>query len=885
MKNVFIKIKYKTNWGESIKITGLGTHLGNWDKEKSQALSYLDSSTWGINIQIPQSIDLLEFKFYITKDGKDVRHESGDIHTITLPLTNTEIECLWNDKIDQSYFLTSAFRNSIFKHEYNRIAKNQYKSFTLLVTCVHIEAHQELIISGDDEILGSWDSEKAISLSAYAYGRWYLNLDINKLPQRLEYKFAIRDKGTQRIKEWEDGENRILNLNQFTHSLCLEQRYNKEEISWTASGVALPIFSLRSENSFGIGEFTDLYQLVNWAVKCKMRLIQTLPINDTSSSFTWADSYPYNAISNYALHPIYLGLHQFPLKDKTKNKYYLELAEVLNRLSSIDYEKVIRLKRDYIDDLYNEIGKETLNSTFYLKFYERNKEWLFPYASFCHLRDRFETSRIADWGEYSIYNASKLKDYIQGDKKAQEDVSKTFFTQFLLHKQLLEAKAYAYKKGLVLKGDIPIGVSPNSVEVWTEPHLFHLDCQTGAPPDDFSINGQNWGFPTYNWAEMKKDNFRWWTKRFTKMADYFDAYRIDHILGFFRIWEIPNTSIHGLLGYFSPALPLTPQEINNWGVHFDQKMTSASIHKDDITRLFSEYAEEVIDSFLNSEGDYYTLKEEYNNQKKIKAHFRNETEYKNLLIRDWLYNICNEVLFIEDKYQEGKYHPRISINKTLRFNRLTNEQRNNLYKLYENYFYNRHSFLWKEEALSKLPTLISSTDMLVCGEDLGMVPESVPDVMKELKILSLEIQRMPRALGVKFGDLKSLPYLSVATTSTHDMSPIRMWWEENLEDSQEYYTNMLHLRGEAPKECNTLICMDILYEHLKSPAMLTILPLQDWLSISDKVRRENPSEERINIPADPNHNWNYRMHLTLEELIKEEELVKTIYTLNEGTGR
>ena len=111
---------------------------------------------------------------------------------------------------------------------------------------------------------------------------------------------------------------------------------------------------------------------------------------------------------------------------------------------------------------------------------------------------------------------------------------------------------------IVLKGDIPIGNQPQTaLEAWTEPHYFNLDGQAGAPPDDFSINGQNWGFPTYNWDVMEKDGYRWWMKRFQKMAEYFDAYRIDHILGFFRIWEIPMHAVHGLLGQFDPSLPMS----------------------------------------------------------------------------------------------------------------------------------------------------------------------------------------------------------------------------------------------------------------------------------------------------------------------------------------
>ena len=883
MKNLFIKLKYKTNWGEVIKISGSTPQLGQWQNNKSIALSCIDADTWAVNVQVPKTLTSIDFNFSVYHGNNKVREE-GETHSIIISQNSSELECIWKEKETQPYFKTSAFKDSIFKQESKEIKTDKKDSLTFLVSCHHVGRDQEIVITGDNVFLGSWDDKKAVSLSPSSNGDWFLIAPYSSIPQGTTYKFAIRDKTTLKIVEWEEGENRIYSSQQTSSSLIVEQKYHKQQINWKGSGVAIPIFSLRSENSYGIGEFSDLPLMIDWAVKCKMQFIQTLPINDTTATHSWLDSYPYNAISIYALHPIYLGLHQYPLKDKTKDKDFKQQAKALNSLSTVDYDKVIKLKTEYIKNLYQEIGAETLNAKACKDFISTNEKWLFPYACFCYLRNIHNTTKIREWGEFSHYNAEKMKALVK-DQHVAENIKEIYFTQFLLHKQLSEATTYAHQQGVVLKGDIPIGVSPNSVEVWTDPQLFHLECQTGAPPDDFSINGQNWGFPTYNWAEMKKDNYQWWTNRFVKMSDYFDAYRIDHILGFFRIWEIPNNSVHGLLGYFSPALPLSKEEIQQWHVHFDPSMAQASIHQDDLDSLFKGNKQETIEEYLVKQGEFYTLKKEFDNQQKIKAHFNLQKEDKKLLLRDALYNLCNEVLFIQDKYQQDKYHPRISLNQTLRFARLNDDHKWHLQQLYENYFYFRHSSFWKEKALEKLPTLINATNMLVCGEDLGMVPASVPDTMEELDILSLEIQRMPKQLGVKFSNLQHLPYPSVCTTSTHDMSPIRMWWEENTMDTQEYYNHVLQMKHNAPKECNTLVAMKILETHLNSPAMLTILPLQDWLSISDKFRRKNADEERINIPANPQHYWNYRMHLTLEELNKGKDLADTIYTLNESSGR
>ncbi len=187
--------------------------------------------------------------------------------------------------------------------------------------------------------------------------------------------------------------------------------------------------------------------------------------------------------------------------------------------------------------------------------------------------------------------------------------------------------------------------------------------------------------------------------------------------------------------------------------------------------------------------------------------------------------------------------------------------------------------------MKKLPVLIASTSMLVCGEDLGMIPECVPSVMNELQILSLEIERMPKVYGVLFEPLESIPYMSVCTTSTHDMAPVRVWWKENKDIRFHYYHNVLGREGNPPDECTSDICRQIIENHLKSPAMLTIIPFQDWLSIDDNIKRANENEERINVPSIPDYYWKYRMHITLEELINADNLNENIRDLNRSSGR
>ena len=192
---------------------------------------------------------------------------------------------------------------------------------------------------------------------------------------------------------------------------------------------------------------------------------------------------------------------------------------------------------------------------------------------------------------------------------------------------------------------------------------------------------------------------------------------------------------------------------------------------------------------------------------------------------------------------------------------------------------------WRDEALRKLPALLDATGMLACGEDLGMIPACVPEVMERLRILSLEIERMPKAFGATFGNPQQYPYLSVGTTSTHDMSPIRNWWREDAALAQRYFAEMLHRQGKAPADCTPALCRQIVGRTLGSRSMLAVLPLQDWLATDKHLRRDDFEQERINVPADPNHYWRYRMHLTIEELLTHNEFNRNIRRMIRASGR
>ena len=347
-----------------------------------------------------------------------------------------------------------------------------------------------------------------------------------------------------------------------------------------------------------------------------------------------------------------------------------------------------------------------------------------------------------------------------------------------------------------------------------------------------------------------------------------------------------RTDVWGLCGHFSPAMPYSMQDLYNMGVRLDEgRMTLPYIRSNflgDVLGYDTEYAKQ---HFLNTRDGYvYWFKDEFDTQVKVQKYFDEQLalpqgDRRDGLSDEALQNLLNgllylhcEVLFVRDQEHPELLHPRISIYQSHSYNELYDDQKQVIINLYNDYFYRRHNQFWRDSAMRKLPALIGSTNMLCCGEDLGMVPDCVPSVMNELHILSLEIQRMPKNPKLAFAHPADAPYLSVCTTGTHDMNPLRAWWEEDRAVTQRFYNEQLGRWGDAPEKMTPEIAEAIINQHMYSPAMWVILPLQDWLAIDGNVRREDAQAERINVPANPRHFWNYRMHLRVEDLLKADEL-------------
>lgn len=888
---VQFNIEYKAMFGEQI-VVNIQTEEG----ELKLPLETTDGQRWACDWCVESPEKSYTYYYSVEREGRAVKTEWLIIkHQLDVNAKKAVAYTLydhWKAMPEDAYLYSSAFTDCI-NHQAPQEMKLEMgsKIVRLIVRAPQLRDGERLGVLGADKALGAWDVQKILPMTQHTYNEWVADIDATHLEgSHLEFKFvAFRNAKNNLL--WETSMNRTVDLPEMKAgelvSYELDQAffalYNRK-----LAGTQVPVFSLRTRKSAGIGDFGDLKTMIDFVASTGQKVLQLLPINDTTITHTWTDSYPYSCISVFAIHPQYADLHALPeLKDAKARAEAEKTRAELNALDKIDYEKVNDFKINYLRQIFNQEGEKMMKTAEYKAFFQASELWLVPYAQYSYLRDKNGTADFNQWPDHQVWDEAERKVLADPKTAAYKNVAFFYFVQFVLDRQMQEAHEHAKAKGVILKGDIPIGVNRNGCDVWTEPKYFNLNGQAGAPPDDFSANGQNWGFPTYNWFEMLKDGCQWWNRRFQNMARYFDAYRIDHVLGFFRIWEIPVHSVHGLLGQFAPALAMSREEIESYGLHFQEdRFTRPFITDWVLDRVFHERAGEVKEKYLDRlDDERYQMKPEVDTQRKVEALFADVTNEKELWLRDGLYALISDVLFIRDHTNPGVFHPRISAQLDFIYESLYDNDKAAFNRLYNDYFYRRNNQFWYQEAMKKLPKLVQATRMLVCVEDLGMVPDCVPWVMDELKILSLELQSMPKDPSVKFGHLSRNPYRSVCTISSHDMPTLRMWWDENIQRTQEYYNTMLYRQGSAPHPLPGWLASDIISRHLTSPSMLCILSIQDWLATDEALRLPDADAERINIPANPKHYWRYRMHLNIEDLAADKRFVQNITEMISQSGR
>lgn len=897
--NILLNIAYNTAFGEELVLNVINGRENGADVVTPYRMSTSDGKVWTYSLKLDAKTgEYIDYYYSVVRGESNVVRKEWTVALHRLELGAAKGGRIvaydrWIGIPDNSYLYSSAFTDCIKRRRLSALPPSDHvATLRIKVRAPQLRGHERLVLVGNEVTLGTWDVFKGQQMYEHNYNEWVADINALKISGKtIEFKFVAVDVADTAEILWEDRFNRTIDVPVMEKDDIMV--YELDDAFFPiynirCAGTQVPVFSLRSRSSFGVGDFGDLKKMIDWVALTQQRVLQVLPINDSTTTHTWTDSYPYSCISIFALHPQYADLNALPpIADKAERERFEALRQELNALPQIDYERVNNAKNEYLRIIYEQEGKTVMASAEFKAFFKEAESWLVPYGQYCYLRDKYGTADFSKWPDHHAFDESERHALSVQRNAAYKNVAYYYFVQFILNSQMADAHEYARSKGVILKGDIPIGVNRYGCDVWQEPRYFNLNGQAGAPPDDFSVNGQNWGFPTYNWDEMIKDGCRWWVRRFSNMAKFFDAYRIDHVLGFFRILEIPYNAVHGLLGQFSPALGMTREEIEAYGLHFQEELFTEPFITDWVLdRMFGERAAMVRDTYLEPAHDgRYRMKPEYDTQRKVEAAFEGKTDKADTDLRDGLYALISDVLFVRDHRDPNKFHPRISVQFDFIYESLYDSDKFLFNKIYNDYYYRRNNQFWYREAMNKLPKLVEATRMLVCAEDLGMVPDCVQWVMNELKILSLELQSMPKDPSVRFGVLSRNPYRSVCTISSHDTPTLRQWWDEDASRTQDYYNNVLQKYGAAPHPLPGWLARDIISRHLLCPSMLCILTVQDWLAVDESIRLADANAERINIPSNPRHYWRYRMHMCIEDLMEAHDYNQNITDLIKESGR
>lgn len=635
-------------------------------------------------------------------------------------------------------------------------------------------------------------------------------------------------------------------------------------------GIAIPVSAIRTEKSCGVGEFADLKEFALFCCKVDIRLIQILPVNDTGF-----DPTPYSAQTSLGLNPIYLRLTEITGHEMFLNEIQ-NFQKNYNSLNRLSYKDCYTFKQEILKKIFLKNQEQIFQDEEIKKFLKENL-WLYPYAVYKFLKESHEQK---PWWDFPVLQNPTLQEieyfYYQNEKNCLFYV----WQQYIADIQLKDAVNFCEKNGIMLKGDIPILMNEDSADVWAFRKFFNLNYRVGAPPDMFSPEGQNWGFPAYRWDELKKENFSWWKERIKKADSYFHAFRIDHVLGFFRIWQIPKEEYSGLLGFFSPASYIHHTELKNLG--FDEGrivwLSEPHLPGGEMRMRFGDFWLDIVKKYLVQlpNEDLYKFAESIKGEKNLAQNEPNP-EVRNFLISWWRQKALLQV-------QESYFFPAWKRKEVFSYHSLSFEEKQKLEDLIE--FHRKESEkIWEENALELLSFMKEGHEMLICAEDLGDLPECTPKVLEKLKILSLKVERWYRDYKnpqEPFIPTSEYPKLAVATSSVHDSSPLRLWWlkEASTQDKEAYYK---HLGlSDQPKEYLSPDLVEKILQNLSaSPALLFIVPIQDLLAMDEEFQQIPPEEERINIPGTLNEtNWTYRMPVNVSDLLQKDELLQKIKKLS-----
>ncbi len=634
------------------------------------------------------------------------------------------------------------------------------------------------------------------------------------------------------------------------------------------TGTVVPLAALRSEKSCGIGEFPDLLLMGEFCKKTGLKLVQLLPVNDTGT-----DSSPYNALSAFALHPVYIRIQDIP-EAADFGAEIDTLRKTYNPAFRVMYRELRKDKLELLRKIYDK-NSAAIASDSALQNWIHDNPWIETYAVFMEYKRR---NSEASWKDWPRSRRPSRSDIVKEWNNPAVRTEHLFFAWIQMHQhRQFSAAAQALKKdGIILKGDIPILMNEDSCDAWAYPEFFDDTIRAGSPPDTSNPLGQNWGFPVYNWDNLKKDGYSWWKQRLTHASAYYQAYRIDHVLGFFRIWAVPEQEYTAAAGHTVPFCPITARELSEAGFsgerlrwlsrpHIPTRAIEAVTHND--YKGAHHILRKLADRIENEE--LWLFKPEIRGEKDIYA-ADIPVPAKDVLASYWRNRMLIEL-------EPGVFVPMWTWQSSTAWKTLSSEEQQTIYRMFS-HTKDEEELLWEKQAREILGELAGCTPMIACAEDLGVNPRSVPSVLADLGILSLRVVRWSREWDREkqpYIPFDEYPFLSVATSSVHDSSTLRLWWTQEKDAGdflRDFPAGSIREKEYTPETARYL-----LETMAQAHSVFYIPPIQDLLSLSPAYYAEKPDDERINTPGSicP-ANWSYRLPVPLEQLAKDSTLVSAV---------
>ncbi|MDR0443322.1 MAG: 4-alpha-glucanotransferase [Treponema sp.] len=661
----------------------------------------------------------------------------------------------------------------------------------------------------------------------------------------------------------------------------------KQATSKRLLGAAVPVGALRSKGGMGVGEFSDLAGFALLCKKMKLGLIQILPVNDTGF-----ESSPYSSLTAFGLHPLYLRIESLPeyeAADRAIKKRIKDAREKFGNAARFSHYQILKEKLEICRELFDANKTEIIKSAGKgrLSDWIGQNSWVKQYAVYRRLKEVNNGKSWKEWPEHRTVSAQDIEK-LWNDKDLREDHIFWAWLQEALDVQFsIAAKAIA-DAGIILEGDLPILMNEDSCDAWAHPEIFIQELSAGAPPDMYSPDGQNWGFPIYNWENQEKDNYAWWRKRLAVAGKYYQAYRIDHVLGFFRIWASSHSDYSSSLGRFVPYAPITSGDLKKLG--FDKGrirwISQPHIPTGELwDALKNNWGGPKNDSEIAAAADKAFSKalEQLNNEELwlFKKKIKGEKDIDNLELhpaaRKYLLQKWHDRVFLE--YEKGRFAPLWYFRNARAWETFSVEEKREMEALIEKRRVKSEK-IWEAQGKRLLSVLVESSHMLPCAEDLGAVPACVPKVLSRLKILGLRVVRWFRDWdkdGQPYIPFEKYPELSVCTGAVHDSSTIREWWEK--EANQGQFAGFIGVPA-LPKTYNPGAAKMILSKIAAARSRFRVFQIQDLLHLSNKWYTENPASERVNVPGTSNEfNWTYRLPATIEEIAKDKDVIRAVAEL------